>query len=284
MSSSQKLSISSESVEKMGDEVASLLNLFNSFKMAGKSATLVLSTEGGKSTAKLEVNLSKAKSSSSPSTAASTKLLTSPGCQALGDRERPQPSAAKRARANARAAQHRVHMALPFPKGDYSAAVGPPHCSLPPPRRPLCFHPSPTCENRRRIVTVDRTAGFQPTFSQLDGDGDPPHKPTSKPSSSPSPTTSTSTLAFSQSCPPVTPPRLSRPYNHPPPLSPTADSELVRIPVNPAPSHFCCHCRTECPCIFGRPCRGCPARLGGRPHWCKRCPGSWCHNKPMNIP
>ena len=284
MSSSQKLSISSESVEKMGDEVASLLNLFNSFKMAGKSATLVLSTEGSKSTAKLEVNLSKAKSSSSPSTAASTKLLTSPGCQASGDRQRPQTSAAKRARANARAAQHRVHLALPFPKGDYSAAVGPPHCSLPPPRRPLCFHPSPTCENRRRIVTVDRTAGFQPTFSQLDGDGDPPHKPTSKPSSSPSPTTSTSTLAFSQSCPPVTPPRLSRPYNHPPPLSPTGDSELVRIPVNPAPSHFCCHCRTECPCIFGRPCRGCPARLGGRPHWCKRCPGSWCHNKPMNIP
>ena len=175
MSSSQKLSISSESVEKMGDEVASLLNLFNSFKMAGKSATLVLSTEGGKSTAKLEVNLSKAKSSSSPSTAASAKLLTSPGCQASRDRERPQPSAAKRARANARAAQHRVHLALPFPKGDYSAAVGPPLCSLPPPRRPLCFHPSPTCENRRRIVTVDRTAGFQPTFSQLDGeDGDAP--------------------------------------------------------------------------------------------------------------
>ena len=144
------------------------------------------------------------------------------------------------------------------------------------------MHSSPT--DKSQILKVERKAGFQPTFSQLDGDGDPPHKPTSKPSSSPSPTTSTSTLAFSQSCPPVTPPRLSRPYNHPPPLSPTADSELVRIPVNSAPSHFCCHCRTECPCIFGRPCRGCPARLGGRPHWCKRCPGSWCHNKPMNIP
>ena len=126
-------------------------------------------------------------------------------------------------------------------------------------------------------------------FYQLDGDGDPPpHTPTSEPSLSPSPTTSPTpsshNVAFSQPSPPVTPPRLSRPYNHPPPLSPTADSELVRIPVNPAPSHFCCHCRTECPCIFGRPCRGCPARLGGRPHWCKRCPGSWCHNKPMNIP
>ena len=119
VSSSQKLFDSSESVAKMGDEVTSLLNLFNSFQMAGKSATLVLSTKGGKTTiAKLEVNLSNAKSSSSPSTAASTTLLTSPGCQALGDRERPQPSAAKRARANARAAQHRVHLALPFPKGD----------------------------------------------------------------------------------------------------------------------------------------------------------------------
>ena len=138
-------------------------------------------------------------------------------------------------------------------------------------------------------LTVDRKAGFRPTFYQLDGDGDPPpHTPTSEPSLSPSPTTSPTpsspNVAFSQPSPPVTPPRLSRPYNHPPPLSPTARSELVRIPVNPAPSHFCCHCRTECPCIFGRPCRGCPARLGGRPHWCKRCPGSWCHNKPMNIP
>ena len=77
MSSSQKHFNSSESLAKMGDEVASLLNLFNSFKMAGKSATLVLSTKGGKTIAKLEVNLSNAKSSSS--TAASTTLLTSPG-------------------------------------------------------------------------------------------------------------------------------------------------------------------------------------------------------------
>ena len=116
---------------------------------------------GGKTTtAKLEVELSNNKA---PST-----LLTSPG-----GRHRPQPSAVKRAKANARAAQHRIHQALPFPEGDYGAAVGPPLCSPPPPRRPLNVHPSPTCEDRRRIVTVKRKAGFQPTFSQLDGeDGD----------------------------------------------------------------------------------------------------------------
>ena len=92
------VSISSESVAKMEDEVSSLLHLFNSFKMAGKSATLVLSTQGGKTTtAKLEVELSNTKA------------------EGAEGRHRPQPSAAKRARANARAAQHRVHQALPFP-------------------------------------------------------------------------------------------------------------------------------------------------------------------------
>ena len=44
----------------------------------------------------------------------------------------------------------------------------------PPPRRPLQIHPSPTDENRRRILTVNRKAGFKPTFSQLDGEEDLP--------------------------------------------------------------------------------------------------------------
>ena len=34
----------------MGDEVASLLAIFNSFKKSGKSATLILSTKGGEVT------------------------------------------------------------------------------------------------------------------------------------------------------------------------------------------------------------------------------------------
>ena len=131
------VSISSESVAKMEDEVSSLLHLFNSFKMAGKSATLVLSTQGGKTTtAKLEVELSNTKA------------------EGAEGRHRPQPSAAKRARANARAAQHRVHQALPFPGGDYGAAVGPPYYPPPPPRPPLPVHPSPTRENRHRMVTL----------------------------------------------------------------------------------------------------------------------------------
>ena len=41
----------------MEDEVASLLALFNSYKKTGKSATLILSTQGGDVTAKLEVKL-----------------------------------------------------------------------------------------------------------------------------------------------------------------------------------------------------------------------------------
>lgn len=269
--------------QKMGDELATLMDLFHSIKKTGRSATLTLSTKGGKATiVKLEFELNDAKPSSSSTSSASSPSL--PGCQAAsaaaaGDRHRHRRSAARRAKANARAAQHRAFQALPFPGGDYSAALGPPDPS--PPQRSLHLHPSPKEENRRLILTVDRKAGFQPTFSQLDGDGDPAsHSPTSEPSSSPSPTTSptTPTVTLSQSSPPVTPPRSSRPYNHPPPLSPTADSELVWIPSKSA--NFCCHCRTECPCIFGRPCRGCPARLGGRPHFCNRCPGSWCHTDP----
>ena len=162
----------------MEDKVASLLAIFNSFKKTGKSATLILSTKGGEVTAKLEVKLTNAKSP--PST-----LLTPPGCQASRDRQRPHQSAARRTKANARAAQHRLHQALPFPGGDYTAAVGPA-----PPRRPLHHHPSPPAkENRRLILTVKRKAGYQPTFSQLDGDGDPPPTPPSppSPSSPPSP-------------------------------------------------------------------------------------------------
>ena len=161
--------------------MASLLALFNSFKKTGKSATLVLSTKGGDVTAKLEVKLINAKSSPSSTTTPSPTLLTSPGCQDSRDRQRPHRSAARRTKANARAAQHRLHQALPFPGGDYTAAVGPP-----PPRRPLRLHPSPKEENRRLMLTVDRKAGFRPTFYQLDWDGDPPpHTPTSEPSLSP---------------------------------------------------------------------------------------------------
>ena len=210
----------------MVDELTSLLDMFHGFKKAGRSATLTVSTKGGLATkVKLEVELDDAKPShlsttSSPASSRSAPSL--PGCQAAGVRLRPRGSAARRAKANARAAQHRAFQALPFPGGYYSAALGSPD-PPPPQRRPLHVHPSPSGENRRLILTVDRKAGCQPTFAQLDGDGDPPTcTPTSTLSSSTSPTTSppTSTLTLSQSSPPVTPPRFSRPYPHPPPLLP----------------------------------------------------------------
>ena len=111
-------------------------------------------------TAKLEVKLINAKSSPSSTTTPSPTLLTPPGCQDSRDRQRPHRSAARRTKANARAAQHRLHQALPFPGGDYTAAVGPP-----PPRRPLHLHPSPPKEENRRLVsTVKRKAGSSPLF------------------------------------------------------------------------------------------------------------------------
>ena len=67
----------------MEDKVSSLLHLFNSFKMAGRSATFVLSTKRGKTTtAKLEVELSSTKAPSTPPTL--------PGCQGAEGRHRPQ--------------------------------------------------------------------------------------------------------------------------------------------------------------------------------------------------
>ena len=169
MSSSQKFFLSSDSVEKMGDELAILLDLLKSFKKAGRLATLTLSPKGSKTTkVKLEVELEDASLSSPPTTTASapsTSLPSPPGCQAAGVRLRPRRSAAKRAKANARAAQHRAFQALPFPGGDYGAALGPPDPSPPQPRRPLQLHPSPKDENRRQ--ETGRLATSPPSLSWM---------------------------------------------------------------------------------------------------------------------
>ena len=104
----QSLKISSDSVLKMVDELASMLDMFRAFKKAGRSATLTMSTKGGTATkVKLEVELDNAEpspiSTSTPSTSpASAPSL--PACQAAGDRLRPRGSAARRAKAKARAA------------------------------------------------------------------------------------------------------------------------------------------------------------------------------------
>ena len=232
----------------MGDEIANLIDLFNSFKKAGRSAILTISTKGSNTTkVKLEVELEDAQPSSPSATTASApsaSLLSSPGYQAVGVRLRPRRSSAKRAKANARAAQHRAFLALPFPGGDYSAALGPPD---PSPRQPqpLNIHPSPQQDSgRRQVITVGRAEGV-PTFSQLDGD---PPSPTS-----PSPVTPDS-----------------------PPSSP------LPPPCFPDPFPRCCHCKGECPCSWGGWCRRCPRRYGtGRPHDCQWCPGSWCKNPPL---
>ena len=212
----------------MGDEVASLLAIFNSFKKSGKSATLILSTKGGEVTAKLEVKLSNAKSSSSSSIKPSpSTLLTPPGCQASRDRQRPQQSAARRTKANARAAQHRLHQALPFPGGDYTAAVGPA-----PPRRPLHHHPSPpTKENRRLVLTVKRKAGYQPTFSQLDGDGYGPSTP---------PSTTSPPLPSSPPLPP-SPPPVCQSWCR----SPQSHCEDCGLCFDLCPEHQGCNCDPE---------------------------------------
>ena len=115
----QSLKISSDSVLKMVDELASLLDMFRSFKKAGRSAALTMSTKGGTATkVKLEVELDDAEppspiSTSTPSTSpASAPSL--PACQAAGDRLRPRGSSARRAKAKARAARHQAFLCLCF--------------------------------------------------------------------------------------------------------------------------------------------------------------------------
>ena len=110
---------SPDSELKMADELTSVIEMFHSFKKSGRSATLTMSTKGGQATkVKLEVELDDATPpSSSPSSTSTSTAPSLPGCQATGDRHRPHGSARKRAKANARAAQHRIFQALPFPEG-----------------------------------------------------------------------------------------------------------------------------------------------------------------------
>ena len=148
----------------MGDELATVMDLFHSIKKTGRSPILTMSTKGMATIVKLEFKIDDAKPKpSSPSTVTASTASSPSGFQAAasGVRHRHQRSAARRAKANARAALHKGFQALPFPGGDYSAALGP---TAPPPRRPLQLHPSPKEENRRLMLTVNRKAGFQPTF------------------------------------------------------------------------------------------------------------------------
>ena len=66
------------------------------------------------------------------------------------------------------------NQAFPFPGGfsDTRSLSDPP-----PSRRPLQLHPSPIVEGQRKILTVKKPAGCQPTFATLNLDGAPPPTP-----------------------------------------------------------------------------------------------------------
>ena len=146
-----------------------------------------MSTKEGQATkVKLEVELDDATPSSvSPSPTSTSTTPSLPGCQVPGDRLRPRGSVKRRAKANARAAQHRIFQALPFPGGygDTRSLYDPP-----PSRRPLQLHPSPIVEGQRKILTVKKPAGCQPTFATLNLDGAPSPSPPPAPPSSMRPT------------------------------------------------------------------------------------------------
>ena len=153
-----------------------MIEMSRSFKKSGRSATMTMSTRNGQATkVKLEVELDDATPSSVSPSPTSTSIAPSlPGCQVAGDRIQPRGSFKRRAKASARAAQHRIFQALPFPGGfsDTRSLSDPP-----PSRHPLQLHPSPIVEGQRKILTVGKPTGCQPTFATLNLDSAPPPTP-----------------------------------------------------------------------------------------------------------
>ena len=144
----------------MRAEVQKIFNLYEELVEAGNNATLMFSSQGGKSTIKLQLE---SPSPSPPLTATTTTLPPAPG------RRRRHRGAAARARRRQRAADHQASLA--------EAATSVP---LVPPHRPLHILPSPpTASGRRRVMSVGRPD--MPTFSSLNLDGNPPVPPSSPP-------------------------------------------------------------------------------------------------------
>ena len=139
----------------MRAEVQKIFILYEELVEAGNNATLMFSSNGGKSTIKLQLE----SPSPSPLTATTTTLPPAPG------RRRRHRGAAARARRRQRAADHQAALA--------QAATSAP---LVPPCRPLHILPSPpTASGRRRVMSVGRPD--MPTFSSLNLDGNPPVPP-----------------------------------------------------------------------------------------------------------
>ena len=161
----------------MGDELTSLLEMYHLVKKTGRSATLTLSSKGGKATtAQLVIELDDA-APPPASTSTSSRPSTAAAPAPRSRRQRRRSRAAK-AKANARAAQHQANQASPTASpasGDAtSAPLGRPLLPFPPPPR----LPAPT----RRLVTVlRRRANTWTSFRQLDGEAEETPSPPSSP-------------------------------------------------------------------------------------------------------
>ena len=172
----------------MKPELQKIFNLFEELEVAGETVSLTISSKGGKSTIKLQLE--------SPSSPSSTTTPTSPCPAASGApvRRRRHRGARARAQRRQRAADHQgttlADVSPPAP-GEASAPAGPhPSPLRPPPSRPLhhLLSPSPT-SGRRRVMSVGRPE--MPNFSSLNMDGScsptPPPPPISPPPVAPLP-------------------------------------------------------------------------------------------------
>ena len=142
----------------MKAEFKKLLELYEELEEAGETATLTLSTRGGKSTIKLQLE-----SSPSPPATSTTPSNTLPPASGRRRRHR---GARARARRNQRAAAHQAEAAASAPLA-------------PPPRLRLLPSPPPDSGRRRVMSCVSRL----PSFSNLDGA--PPSSPPCSPPPAP---------------------------------------------------------------------------------------------------
>ena len=143
----------------MKAEFQKLVTLYEEWEEAGETATLTLSTRGGKSTIKLQLESSP--SSSPPATSATAHTL-----QPAPGRRRRRRGVRARARRNQRAAAHQNSQV----EAATSASLDPPSS------RPLRLLPSPLPESGRRRVMSCVGRLDVPTFSNLDG-APPPSPP-----------------------------------------------------------------------------------------------------------
>ena len=162
----------------MGAELASLLEVYHLMQKAGRSATLTLSSKGGKATiAKLVIELDDAVST------ATTSLPSMPAVPAPGSRRHRRRSKAAKAKANARAAKYQATQAKcaasPASGEATSASLDRPLLPFPPPPQ----NPTPA---RRLVTVIRRRANTWTSFNQLDGaTEETPPSPLQPPSHSP---------------------------------------------------------------------------------------------------